>query len=888
MRPSLLATKLHVPESPAALVARPRLTQLLSEQTLHHRLTVVAAAAGYGKTTLLTTWADAAPVSVAWLTLSGDEDDPRRFFRYLAAAYELVQPELAGSQLDLLASTQEAEPQALAAAFLNAASQRAAPLVVVLDDFHLIEEPALHELVAFLLDNLPPLLHFVIGSRTEPPLPLARYRARGQLFELQQADLAFSLEEAGAFLHRALGAALPPATVQQLQGQLEGWVAGLQLAALSLRQRGPAALPPASLSGRQRYVAQYLSEEVVARLPAEVRAFLLQTSLLERLTSPLCEAVTGAPGAQAMLERLERERLFVQALDDQHGWYRYHPLFADFLQVVLQREQGEIVPTLHRRAAAWYAAQDWSEPAFDHALAGGDRERVIEIAERHMMVKLWRGEYRVVQHWLSSLPEAWAANYPLFGIIRAGMLAFSGAIEEASQRIDEVEAQLRQAPAAAQRWQMARIMAVRCGLACFQNNLPLAEAYAAQAERDLPPDDFFFHAMVNGSLGDTYRFVGQWSNARQRYAVALERGRQSSFPFMLIPPLSALADLALRQGQLRLAAQYWREALAVIREPANWGSLPLPLLGCVDSRLGEVLYEWGAFDEAQAHLTRGLERAELGGDLRGLMAGHLGSARLALAAGDHASAAQHLAQAQPLVDKTPLPDWPEHWQRLQVELWLADNQLNTALTWAKATEPDVSAAPGHELAGLALARVLLLAGEPALVKRALTRLDHVLAAAEAEQRTGISLEALALQALARQSLGDQPGALILLERALRLAQPEGYQRLFVDLGLPMGRLLQAARSRSVMPDYVAQLLAAFGLSSELAPAADMALPQPLTEREAEVLRLIAAGLTNREIAEQLVISPETVKKHSGSILGKLHARNRIEAVAKARQLDLLR
>jgi LuxR family maltose regulon positive regulatory protein len=415
-----------------------------------------------------------------------------------------------------------------------------------------------------------------------------------------------------------------------------------------------------------------------------------------------------------------------------------------------------------------------------------------------------------------------------------------------------------------------------------------AETYADQALRELPEEDLTFRLGIYGALGDTYRRNGRWKEAQECYLKVLDFAHAPIVPVQSVHVFGALADLDLRQGHLREAAAYWRKALAVIHERENWGRLPLPAIGWVFIRMGEILYEWNELAEAWDYVSRGLEPAELGGDVRAMIAGHLLAGRLKLTAGDTAAAAEYLERARPLMENAPFPDWISRFGRLQLECWLAQDRLRAAVDWADAMLGGDAreGRPESEEAQLAMARVLIVKGDAPSLVRALALLEGLLQTAEAAGRAGVQIEALALQALADWRRGDRAGALTSLERALRLAEGEGYVRLFADLGLPMARLLQEARSRAVLPEYVAMLLAAFGTDLAFSTPAEQPLPEPLTHREREILELVAAGLTNREIADELVISLQTVKKHACNIYGKLGVRSRTEAAARARELDL--
>jgi LuxR family maltose regulon positive regulatory protein len=437
------------------------------------------------------------------------------------------------------------------------------------------------------------------------------------------------------------------------------------------------------------------------------------------------------------------------------------------------------------------------------------------------------------------------------------------------------------------RQELARVTAVRCFVACFQNNLAQAQTYADLALQDLPETDLYFRNGIYGSLGDTYRRNGHWEEARQCYLKTLDAPRALTFHAQSALAFGALADLDLRQGQLQAAAAYWKQALAVIDDRRSWGSLPLSLIGWVRMRMGEIFYEWNDLGKASEHISQGLERAELSGDAQTLFASYLITGRLKLTMGEIAAANACLERARPLIERAPFPDWVGRFERLQLEVWLAQRKLRVAVDWAnRIIEAGACAGqPASEETQLAIARALLAKKDASSLERALALLRPLLQRAETEGRMGIAIEALALQALACSRRGEKANAMIVLERGLRMAEPEGYVRLFADLGLPMARLLQEASARDVLPEYVEKLLAAYG-GDRAVPAA-RSLPEPLSLREQEVLRLIAAGLTNREIAETLVISSETVKTHTGAIYSKLGVSNRTEAAIRAGELGLL-
>lgn len=884
---TLMHTKVLIPPLQPNLLPRPHLIERL-DRSLHPglKLTLISAPAGYGKTTALIQWAHLSNASIGWFSLDDSDNELERFFRYLVLAWEAVQPEIRRSALDTLLSGLTPNSEAVLAAFINAADAVPDHTALILNDYHLIEEPSIHQALAFLLEHLPPKFHFVLVVRGEPPLPLSRYRARGEMQELGVAELRFRPEEASAFLSVSTGLAITPKEIGSLEQQLEGWVAGFQMSVIALK-RGLATADKLAVEGRQRFIADYLREEVLANLEDDKRQFLLQTSLLERLCGPLCEAITEKEGGQAMLEALEKEGLFLLPLDARREWFRYHPLFAEYLSEELRSRDLEEVAGIHRRAARWYLAQELYEPAFDHAISGSDSQVVAEIAERRFDLLLHIGQHKLLRRWLGALPDAWQFQYPVIGLAQAQFLGMTGSVAACLVQVDRVEQAILESNREDRSWQLARVNTVRCNIACYQNDLVKAEPLAERALRDLPESDQHYRATVHHSLGEAYRHAGRWQEAREHYHKVLALVQDPAYRYRSTHIYGALADVELRQGKLRKAAHYWDRALSVIEERESWGYLPLPLTGWVYIRMAEILYEWNELEKVAKYVERGLERAEVGGVVQSLVVGYLIASRFQLTQGDVTAAGNYLERVRPYLEETPFHHWIGRYERLQTEIWLAQDKLRTAVNWSDGMLQDSALAqrPQNEIAYLAVARVLVYKGDGPALQQALNllkRLDHT---AGEGGRAAVKIESLALQALAYQKQGDEVRAMTAIEAALRLAEPEGYIRLFVDLGLQMARLLQAAHRRKVMADYVSRLLVAFDTDQKALD--ERPLPEPMTWREAEILKLIAAGLTNREIAAQLVISPETVKKHASNIYGKLSVTSRTEAVATARELGML-
>ncbi len=884
MATPLLATKLHRPPT-RRLLDRARLTRLLEEGVESHRLVTVTAPAGYGKTCALAQWAASSQHVVCWLSLDAGDDDPHRLVRYFVTAWAEQEPRVRDTELFLLADSLEPGLDAVLAAFVNVAAEMSAHTAFVIDDAQLIVEGALLDALRFLIDHAPANLHFVLAGRENPALPLMRYRSRDEVLELSALELAFTREETAAFLRELMGVRVEEATVAELHDRLEGWPAGVQLAAISLRTPKPDGTP-VPLSGRHRFISGYLKEEVLAPLGEDLRRFLLQTSVLDQLAGSLCDAVTGASGSQAVLETLERENLFLLPMDDEGAWYRYHGLFADVLREEAMRTVAEEIPGLHRRAARWYLDRDMPDQALSHAVAADDDTLGTMILDGNINLLIGTGQVSTLRRWLQVLPAGWRARQPLVGLADAALLLVSGAFEASIERIDDVEQRLHELPPDRVRPQLARVSAVRCYISCFQNDLAHAKSYAEAALRGLQPEDVPYRADIFGALGDTYRRNGMWDEARSSYLRELHAYEGNIEPYRAPHVFGALADLDLMRGRLRSADENWTRALVALQDRDVRSTTPLPVAGWVYLRLGEIAYEWNDLAVARDDLERGAERAILGGDTRALIAKGVLEAQLLLAEGRADAADTALQSARELLAEAAFPTWHARAERCQVTIWIAQDRLRTLVGWAdSAQQEDREGRPLDErLVDLVVARVLLLRGDDASLARATELVAAVLELAETEGQVGVEIDALAMRALILERRGQSIAAMTSLEHALRLAEPEGFVRLFVDLGRPMGQLLQGARRRQVMMPYVDSLLEAFGVAA--APG-ETGLPEPLSPRELDVIRLVAAGLTNEEIASELFISPETVKKHTGNIYGKLGVGNRTEAAARARELGIL-
>ncbi|MGB3828802.1 MAG: LuxR C-terminal-related transcriptional regulator [Ornithinimicrobium sp.] len=912
----LLGTKLYIPKRRAALVPRPRLVQRL-DQGAGHALTLISAPAGFGKTTLLAEWVGetaAGEWPAAWLSLDQGDNNLERFWVYVVTALRGVRPEVGASALSLLRSPQPPPSEWVLTALINdimaigdgPAEGLGHGLTLILDDYHVIEAEPVHRSVAFLLEHLPPQLHLVIATRSDPPLPLARLRAREESTELRAADLRFAPDEAAAFLNEVMGLGLSAADVAALEQRTEGWIAGLQLAALSMQGREDAPGFVRAFAGDDRYIVDYLVEEVLQRQPDHIRSFLLQTSILDRLSGPLCDAVTGRDDGNEMLAALERGNLFVVPLDTKRHWFRYHHLFADALRVHAAGEHPDRIPILHGRASEWCERHGQPSEAVGHALAGKDFGRAAGLVELAGRAMLSGQQDAALLDWLRALPDELVRTRPVLSVHYA--LALIAADPEAAEdRVRDAERLLDMTAQAGARPEGAAVeMAVddEEGFRSLPGTIAIVRAYRAGALGDvpgivhhaqralqlLPEDDDLWRGAAGGLLGLAHWTSGDLEAAYRALADAW--ASPTGYSIQEVSSAFVLADIRIAQGRLGEAARLYERALQ--RAAVTGRSMPPPAADLYVG-LGELRCEQGDLEGASRYLQRSKELSEHGGIEEHRHRWYAAMARIKEARADLDGALDLLDEAQHLQIRSPAPA-VRPIAALKTRVWVRQGKLAEALGWARergvSVDEDLSYL--REFEHITLARVLIARHKRHLeegpLQDAMALLERLRDAAEAGERTGSLIEILTLQALAHEAQGDVPRAMAALERALTLAQPERYVRTFVDEGQAMRTLLRHAAAGGIASSYTQRLLAAFDKSAQPVSTAAQAAPGlavPLTGREVEILRLIAAGMRNQEIADHLLISLSTVKRHIANAYRKLDVSHRTEAVARANELNLL-
>ncbi len=1003
----LLLTKLLTPLNKPEFVPRPRLMERLNE-SITRQLTLISAPAGFGKTTLLSEWIEHCEpwVRVAWVSLDEGDNDPTRFWSYFVAALQTIEAHIGEGMLSAMQTLQAPPIETLLTALINefvAAADDPSILqqidpepstvaktaglglrfVVILDDYHLIQTRHIHDGIAFLLDHLPPHtgpggqcqgMHLVIATRSDPPLHLARFRGRGQRAELRADDLRFTLEEVAAFLNQRMDLQLATDDIAALASRTECWIAGLQMAAISIQgQRQRSGIYATSefvnaFTGSHRFVLDYLMEEVLDQQPRVIQEFLLKTSILDRLSGSLCDAIVGemgewqlevgtetpSPGfdhhsltpglqSQAILEYLEASNLFINPLDQERCWYRYHQLFSDLLRQRLDRSRPETVPELHRRASAWFESNGAVAEAIRYAASAGDFERAACLIEAAAEPTLMRGQFATFLKWSEALPEGTVSVRPLLCAYIALVLLLSG------RPLDRVEARPDDAVQGDTAAQFeGEVTVLQAILATLKGDAALSIELSQKALDLLPVERFFFQSCVAKNLGTLYMLAGDVAAAIPTFEAAVRLDQRADNLTGIVVNLRQLAHLHMLQGKLYKALELYQSALDQAVD-GQGRRLPIAIKMLVD--LGELWYQWNDLDTAMRFLDEGIELAEKWTKVWGLGI-YMGLARVRQAQGDVGGANEAIQTAQRLASEFDATDLDDILVAArQARLWVVQGNLAAAWHWVVERGWDGGIAKDEmeaELGGVfttfyvreieytTLARVYLAYSRPEM---ALDVLEPLLQAAQRLRRRGSEIEILALQALAYQAQGlsrdsaqesDLKRAVGALERALSLAEPEGYVRLFVDEGEPMAQLLRQVTAAEIPVHYAGVLLAVF--ESEMGAPCDRRVPrsprwalvsdhssqtpalhaqssgsgadqptdqrehqrkqesplaEPLTERELEVLHLLPTHLSSTEMAEELFVAASTVRSHIKSIYGKLNVHSRGDAVQRARELGLL-
>ena len=884
----LLKTKLLAPPVRENLVSRQRLLVSLDAlKEAGRKLGLVAAPAGYGKTTLIGAWLADRDFHPAWLSLDSNDNDPVRFLAYLVAACREAVPGLAETTRNALTSPQ-VTPVSVLPLLINdlaAISRPAAkPLIVVLDDYHEISNSKVHHVVIDLLEASLPGVRFLFVTRADPPFPLPRFRARNQLVEIRSADLQFTADEAASFLNEAMGLSLSDAAVDALERRTEGWVTGLQMAALSLQHYGDPEAFITRLSGTHRYILDYLVEEVLEVQTPELQSFLLHTSVLERLSGPLCAAVKGPSlreglEAQSILEKLDQANLFVVPLDDYRTWYRYHRLFRDLLRARAQVMLGDAIPSLHLKASQWYEDQGLLEDAVHHAITSQDLTRLTDLIERYGLRLLMQGELRSLLGWISALPASQVEARARLCLLHAWVLLLTGRLEAAVERADLAERLLETQRDAEFAGQAA---AIRAYAAAQQGDVKHAVEEADRALTALSQDNAGIRAVVHFVLGGIGTLRGDLQAARHDLSEAAALGQQSGNLHVAVPALNSLAEIELAQGQLRRAQATANHAVAL---GSSESGRPLPIAGGAVSALADLAYEWNDLDRALVEAKQSVELSKQWGSAESEIYNTATLVRVLSARGELDAAREAMMMAQERAEALPSNAQTSAALRLALgELRLAQGSVSSAETWLAASPP-MAASPLEQEEALVRAKLHLMLGQSVASQEVLAEL---LAQTRIRDLVAPRIEALALQAALLAAQGERATALGSLREALALGRPEGFVRRIVSQGRFISGLL----------GYIGQTDKDPALSRYAGRLADMCegpgvgqaespLIEPLSEREREVLTVVAEGLTNQEIAQKLFIAESTVKSHLNHIYGKLDVRNRTQAVAQARALRLL-
>lgn len=924
----LLATKLHIPSIPANWVQRPHLIQRLNEGLdLNRLVTLVSAPAGYGKTTCIGEWVNGLDYwQVTWLSLDSSDDDPGRFFTYLISALQKMNANLGQEIADVLHSGQIPPEEILSTMLINEIQELEGRFLLVLDDFHVIQDRIILEVLGKLIANPPQPLHLILLTREDPPLPLAGLRAKNQLTEIRAQDLRFSGQDTIRFLNEMMGLSLPKSDIAELEEKTEGWIAGLQLAGLSVRDQANPSRFIADMTGSHRFILSYLTEQVLSRQPEGVQKFLLQTSILDKLNGDLCNEVTGRSDSRELLEHLYNANLFMIPLDDEQQWYRYHHLFTDLLRDLQSLRLKDETTELHQRASHWYARAGMASEAITHSLAVKDFATAVDLLESHAMEMIMNGYAKTVNAWVEALPAEWGSQSPRTNLAFAWMHLLRGAYAQVSSYLErthfapagsEAELPLGEDESSI----MAEWLVMQSLMLYMQGKVMECKTMAVRALDIAPEQDRRVKSLAYYALASVYQLLDEYPRAAESYHVSIQLSQAAKNPFVEMMSTSGLAVMAFEQGQLHLAFEIL-DPVSLRRERS--ASLP-PISTVIYGLLGEIYYQWYQADRARRHMQRALHLSILGGVKSGMINCYVLLSRLSLLEGEIEAASHEIQKANEIMS-SKAPDYVQQEVAAQhVRIYLSQNRPTAATAVLQGQGfffqdqfafPDIASGQGiTQSIGCLYNSSLRVLLYKARIGRNLTNLrsgielaNRLIDKATQNQHNLVVLESLLLRAQLRAELmkngSDHTACQADIVRALELAEPEGILGIFVEQGPHLAKsladLVKQDHLSAAQLEYVELILAAISKSQSrssmldeqpapdpLVKAAMVALAEPLTDRELDVLLLIAEGLKYKEIAERLFISLNTVRFHVKTIYGKLNVSNRTQAIKRARRLRIL-
>lgn len=923
MASPLLRTKLYIPLFRPNLIARTHLVERLASG-LERKLTLISAPAGFGKSTLLSECAGRCQRPLAWIALDKGDNDPSRFLSYLIAALQRIEMEVGESAMLALLSPQPPALDSLITGLINEIAEIATPFVLVLDDYHVITNPEIQNALFYLIEHLPPNLHMIIASRADPPWPLARLRARGDMVEFRASDLRFTAEEATEFLNDTMGLKLTADDVVELESRTEGWIAGLQMAALSMKGRQDVSSFIKSFSGSHRFILDYLVEEVLEIQSSQLQEFLFKTAIFDRMNAPLCKAILGESqvsemeipvgdgeeankqiltSAQEILEYLDAANLFVISLDEERCWYRYHHLFADLLRSRLVETQAEEIGKLHRRASEWYEEQGLVAEAVNHAIAADDFDRTAQLVSSHALAMIYHGELKTILEWLDALPEEVVTTRPWLCIAHAWGMVSAGQVEETEQMLNRAETGLTNIdetqPEEVERI-LGHIFAIQTYASWLIGDIAAAIEQARKSLGYLPEWDLLIRAWSSSLLGSMLRIEGDLSAAGEAYSQSIAMSLRAGDYNFAIDTLWERGVLEHRQGKLHQVMHTCQEALQLEEDYVRSGGRRLPATGYTYARMSMIHTEWNELEAAVQYAHQGVDLCRRWGLADAVIHSYIALALALQASGD----TQGALEATWLANEVALDISPWYIAIVaicEVNIRLVSGDMEAAQRWAEKRDLNLEDKLTFQDMEdyFILAKLLIMQNKLDDAGKFVDRLVDLVASVGAN---GYLIKLLVYQALVLDAKGEEGAALDVLERAIRLGEAEGYVRTFTDADRRVGDLVRKLfrRPSTISRNYRDKLSRAFRLedrvvqrqsiqaSGGLTPGErPVELVDPLSERELQVLRLLATNLTSTEIAEELYISPSTVRSHIKNIYSKLDVHRRYDAVERARQLKLI-